>query len=70
MSKLRPPVGRSARARVEDTVSRWLDWTEENGKIYLGTVAPGEPLRMSDDPEVRAIPIQPCPRPSSLVRAS
>ena len=26
--RLRPPVGRSARARVADTVSRWLDWTE------------------------------------------
>ncbi len=27
---LRPPEGRSARARVADTVSRWLDWTEAN----------------------------------------
>src|SRR6476619_6006860 len=25
--ELRPPVGRSARARVADSVSRWLDWT-------------------------------------------
>jgi hypothetical protein len=32
---LRPPVGRSARARVADTVSRWLDWTETNRAIYL-----------------------------------
>ena len=32
---LRPPVGRSARARVADTVSRWLDWTEANRTIYL-----------------------------------
>src|SRR6476619_5182442 len=24
---LRPPVGRGTRARVADTVSRWLDWT-------------------------------------------
>ena len=34
---LRPPVGHSARARVADTVSRWLDWTEANRTIYLGT---------------------------------
>ena len=26
--QLPPPVGRSARARVADNVSRWLDWTE------------------------------------------
>src|ERR687897_2920031 len=25
--ELRPPVGRTARARVEDSVSRWLEWT-------------------------------------------
>ena len=37
---LRPPVGRSARARVADTVSRWLDWTEVNRTVYLGTIAP------------------------------
>jgi AcrR family transcriptional regulator len=48
--QLRPPVGRSARARVADTVSRWLDWTEENRTIYLGTVAPGEDIA---DPDVR-----------------
>src|SRR6187551_1895435 len=24
---LRPPVGRNARARVSDSVTRWLDWT-------------------------------------------
>src|SRR3954465_7794368 len=28
--QLRPPAGGSARARVADTVSRWLDWTETN----------------------------------------
>ncbi len=27
---LPPPVGRSACARIADTVSRWLDWTEQN----------------------------------------
>src|SRR3954468_19442104 len=34
--ELRPPVGRSARARVADTVSRWLDWTGDNRTVYLG----------------------------------
>ena len=48
--RLRPPVGRSARARVADTVSRWLDWTEANRTIYLGTIAPGEDIA---DPDVR-----------------
>jgi AcrR family transcriptional regulator len=50
--QLRPPVGRSARARVADTVSRWLDWTEKNKLIYLGTVAPGEDIA---DPDVRRL---------------
>src|SRR3954447_13569152 len=49
---LRPPVGRSARARVVDTVSRWLDWTEAHRLIYLGTIAPGEDIT---DPEVRRV---------------
>jgi hypothetical protein len=42
-------VGRSARARVTDSVSRWLDWTEANRLIYLGTIAPGEDIA---DPDV------------------
>jgi AcrR family transcriptional regulator len=50
--KLPPSVGRSARARVENSVSRWLDWTEANRMIYLGTIAPGEDLA---DPEVRQV---------------
>jgi AcrR family transcriptional regulator len=50
--QLRAPVGRSARARVADTVSRWLDWTEQNRMIYLGTVAPGEDIA---DPDVRRL---------------
>ena len=41
---LRHPEGRSARARVADSVSRWLDWTEANRTIYLGTIAPGEDM--------------------------
>ena len=49
---LRPPEGRSARARVADTVARWLDWTEANQTIYLGTIAPGEDIA---DPEVRRV---------------
>ena len=49
---LRPPEGRSARARVADSVSRWLDWTEANRTIYLGTIAPGEDIA---DPEVRRV---------------
>src|SRR5881275_3060484 len=40
--QLRRPVGRSARARVGDTVSRWLDWTEANRTVYLASLAPGE----------------------------
>jgi AcrR family transcriptional regulator len=49
---LRPPVGRSARARIADTVSRWLDWTQANRTIYLGTIAPGEDIA---DPDVRRL---------------
>jgi hypothetical protein len=48
----RSPEGRSARARVADTVSRWLDWTEANRTLYLGTIAPGEDLA---DPEVTRV---------------
>ena len=50
--QLRPPVGRSSRARVADSVSRWLDWTEANRTIYLGTIAPGEDVA---DPAVRRV---------------
>ena len=49
---LRAPVGRSARARVADSVSRWLDWTGANRTIYLGTIAPGEDI---SDPDVRGV---------------
>ena len=49
---LLPPTGRSARARVSDTVIRWLDWAEENRTIYLGTIAPGEDIA---DPDVRRV---------------
>jgi len=50
--RLQPSVGRSARARVENSVSRWLDWTESNRAIYLGTIAPGEDIA---DPDVRRV---------------
>ena len=50
--QLRPPVGRSARARVGDSVSRWLDWTEANRTVWLATIAHGEDIA---DPEVRRV---------------
>src|SRR5829696_6228139 len=46
--ELRPPVGRSARARVADTVSRWLDWTEANRTVYLATMGRGEDIADAD----------------------
>jgi AcrR family transcriptional regulator len=49
---LRRSEGRSARARVADSVSRWLDWTEANRNIYLGTIAPGEDIA---DPDVSRV---------------
>src|SRR3954451_18345000 len=49
---LRPPKGRSARARLEDTVSRWLDWAEAHRSTYLGTIAAGDDIA---DPEVRRV---------------
>src|SRR5215210_3907860 len=49
---LRPPVGRGARARIADTVSRWLDWTESNRAVWLATMAPGEDIA---DPDVRRV---------------
>jgi AcrR family transcriptional regulator len=51
-NRLRPPVGRSARARVADTVSRWLDWTETNRTVWLATIARGEDIA---DPDVRRV---------------
>jgi AcrR family transcriptional regulator len=46
--QLPPPAGRSARARVADSVSRWLDWTEQNRTIWLATIAPGEDIADAD----------------------
>ena len=50
--QLPPPVGRSARARVADSVSRWLDWTEQNRTIWLATLGRGEDIA---DPDIRAV---------------
>jgi AcrR family transcriptional regulator len=50
--QLTPPVGRSARARVADDVSRWLDWTAANRTIWLATIARGEDI---EDPDVRRV---------------
>ena len=50
--QLRPPAGRSARARVADTVSRWLTWSEANRTIWLATIAHGEEIA---DPAVRRV---------------
>jgi AcrR family transcriptional regulator len=50
--QLPPPAGRTARARVADTVSRWLDWTEANRTIWLATIARGEDIA---DPDIRRV---------------
>src|SRR4051794_29207662 len=50
--RLLPPAGRTARARVADDVSRWLDWTEANRTIWLSTIARGEDIA---DPDVRQV---------------
>lgn len=63
---LPPPVGRSARARVADTVSRWLDWTEANRTIWLATNARGEDIA---DPEVRRVVADLVRRAVALVAA-
>jgi AcrR family transcriptional regulator len=64
--QLRPPVGRSARARVADSVSRWLDWTQVNRTIYLGTIAPGEDIA---DPRVRRVTTELVRRAVALIVA-
>jgi AcrR family transcriptional regulator len=50
--QLPPPQGRSARARLADDVSRWLDWTETNRTIWLATIARGEDIA---DPDIRRV---------------
>ena len=64
--QLPPPVGRSARARVADSVSRWLDWTEQNRTIWLGTLGRGEDIA---DPDIRAVVADLVRRAVALVAA-
>jgi AcrR family transcriptional regulator len=64
--QLRRPRGRSAHARLADTVERWLDWTEAHREIYLGTIAPGEDIA---DPDVRRVVIDLMRRAVALVTA-
>ena len=64
--QLPPPVGRSARARVADDVSRWLDWTEANRTIWLGTLGRGEDIA---DPDVRQVVSELVRRAVALVAA-
>ena len=64
--QLPAPVGRSARARLADTVSRWLDWTEQNRTIWLGTLGRGEDIA---DPDVRAVVLDLVRRAVALVAA-
>ena len=64
--QLPPPVGRSARARVADNVSRWLDWTEQNRTIWLATLGRGEDIA---DPDVRRVVTDLVRRAVALVAA-
>jgi AcrR family transcriptional regulator len=60
------PVGRSARARLGDSVSRWLDWTEQNRTIWLATLGRGEDVA---DPDVRAVVLELVRRAVALLAA-
>ena len=60
------PVGRSARARLADSVSRWLDWTEQNRTIWLATLGRGEDVA---DPDVRAVVLELVRRAVALLAA-
>jgi AcrR family transcriptional regulator len=64
--QLPPPVGRSARARVADSVSRWLDWTEQNRTIWLATIARGEDIA---DPDIGRVVADLLRRAVALVAA-
>jgi AcrR family transcriptional regulator len=63
---LPPPLGRSARARLADDVARWLDWTEQNRAIWLGTIARGEDIA---DPDLRQVVAELVRRAVALVAA-
>ena len=64
--QLPPPAGRSARARVGDSVSRWLDWTEQNRTIWLATLGRGEDIA---DPDIRQVVTELVRRAVKLVAA-
>ena len=64
--QLPPPVGRSARARVAESVSRWLDWSEANRTIWLGTLGRGEDIA---EPDVRRVVTELVRRAVALVAA-
>jgi AcrR family transcriptional regulator len=64
--QLPAPAGRSARARIADSVSRWLDWTEANRTIWLGTLGRGEDIA---DPDVRRVVTELVSRAVALVAA-
>ena len=64
--QLPPPVGRIARVRVADDVSRWLDWTETNRTIWLATLGRGEDIA---DADVRAVVLDLVRRAVALVAA-
>ncbi len=61
------PVGSTASARVADSVSRWLDWTEANRRVWLATMAHGEDIA---DPEVRRVVADLVRRAVALVASS
>jgi AcrR family transcriptional regulator len=60
------PTGRSARARVADTVSRWLDWTQANRTIWLATLGRGEDIA---DPDIRRVVTELVSRAVALLAA-
>jgi AcrR family transcriptional regulator len=64
--ELAPPAGRSARARVAHSVSRWLDWTQANRTIWLATIARGDDIA---DPDIRRVVADLVQRAVALVAA-
>ncbi len=64
--QLPTPAGRSARARLADSVSRWLDWTEQNRTIWLGTLGRGEDIA---DAEIRGVVVDRVRRAVATVAA-
>jgi AcrR family transcriptional regulator len=64
--RLRPPVGGSPGARLDDSVARWLDWTDQNREIWLATMARGDDIA---DPDVRQAVAELVRRAVALVAA-